>query len=78
MDKSFPQFSPEQLRQLLSSPAAQNLMTMLSRNHTDAVQSALADAQKGDMAAAKAALQACLSDPKTRQLIQKLQEEQHE
>lgn len=77
MDKSFPQFSPEQLKQLLSSPAAQDLMTMLSRDHTSAVQNALADAQKGDVAAAKRALQACLSDPRTRQLIKKLQEEQH-
>jgi hypothetical protein len=77
MDKSFQQFSPEQLRQLLSSPTAQDLMAMLNREHTGSVQSALADAQRGDMTAAKAALQACLSDPRTRQLIKKLQEEQH-
>ena len=77
MDKSFSQFSPEQLKALLSSPAAQNLMAMLSHEHTDVMQHALSDAQRGDMASAKAALQACLADPRTRQLLKKLQEEQH-
>lgn len=78
MDKSFAQFSPEQLKQMLSSQAAQSLMTMLSREHNDAVQTALSDAQKGDMSSARQALQACMNDPRTRQLLKKLQEEQHE
>ena len=77
MDKSFSQFSPEQIKSLLASPAARELMAMLSSRHTDSVQSALQDAQKGDMAKAKAALQACMADPRTRQLLKKLQEEQH-
>ena len=77
MDKSFPQFSPEQMKNLLSSPAARDLMAMLSREHTDSLQNALQDAQKGDVESAKAALQACMSDPRTRQFLKKLQEEQH-
>lgn len=77
MDKSFSQFSPEQIKNLLASPAARELMTMLSRDHTDSVQNALQDAQKGDVESAKAALRACMADPRTRQLLKKIQEEQH-
>jgi hypothetical protein len=77
MDKSFSQFSPEQLKTLLASPAARDLMSMLGREHTASVQNALQEARKGDMESAKEALRACMSDPRTLQLLKKLQEEQH-
>lgn len=77
MDKNFPQFSPEQLRQLASSPAAQRLMTVLRQEHTEAMDSAITSAKSGDMAAVQRSLAAFLSDPKAKELLKKLQEEQH-
>ena len=77
MDKNFAQFSPEQLRQIASSPAAQRLMTMLQQNHSATMDSAISGAQSGDMAAVQRALAAFMSDPKAKELLKKLQEEQH-
>lgn len=77
MDKSFAQFSPEQMKALMESETARNLLNMLKNRHADSMQQALSDAQRGDMKAAKAALQACMSDPGTQQLLKKLREEQH-
>lgn len=77
MDKNFPQFSPEQLRQLASSPAAQRLMAMLQREHSDAMNNAISGAQNGDLASVQRSLAAFLSDPKAKEMLKKLQEEQH-
>ncbi len=77
MDNNFPQISQEQLRQLAASPAAQRLMTMLQQEHTAAMDSAISGAKSGDMAAVQRSLSAFLSDPKAKELIRKLQEEQH-
>lgn len=77
MDKKFAQFSPEQLRQIASSPAAQRLMAMLQQEHAAAVDSAISGAQSGDMAAVQRSLAAFMSDPKAKELLKKLQEEQH-
>ena len=77
MDKNFAQFSPEQLRQIASSPAAQRLMAMLQQEHTAAMDSAISGAQSGDMAALQRALAALMSDPKTKAMLKKLQEERH-
>ena len=77
MDKNFAQFSPEQLRQIASSPAAQRLMAMLRQEHTDAMYSAISGAKSGDMAAVQRALTTFMSDPKAKELLRKLQEEQH-
>lgn len=77
MDKNFDSISPEQLRQLASSPVAQALMAMLRQKHSDAVERAVADAQRGDMASVQQAMQAMMADPKAKALLKKLQEENH-
>lgn len=77
MDKNFAQFSPEQLRQIASSPAAQQLMAMLQQEHAGAMDSAISGARSGDMAAIQQSLAAFMSDPKAKELLRKLQEEQH-
>lgn len=77
MDKNFPQISPQQLKQLASSPAAQRLMAMLQQEHSAAMDSAISGAQNGDMAAVQRSLAAFLSDPKAKEMLKKLQEEQH-
>ncbi len=77
MNQKIPQFSQEQLRQLASSPAAQRLMAMLQQEHTDAMDHAISSARSGDMATMQKSLSAFLSDPKAKELLRKLQEEQH-
>lgn len=77
MDKNFSQYSPEQLRQILASPAAQKLMAMLQQDHSKVVDRTVSDAKNGDMAAVQRGLAALLSDPKAKELLKKLQEEQH-
>lgn len=77
MNQNFSDISPEQLRKLASSSAAQRLMSMLQREHTAAMDSALTSAKSGDMAAVQRSLAAFMSDPKAKELLRKLQEENH-
>ncbi len=77
MDKNFDSISPQQMKQLMSSPAAQALMAMLQQNNSSDMQTALAAAQSGDMARVQQTLQAFLADPKAQALMKKLQEETH-
>lgn len=77
MDKKFDSISPEQMKQLASSPAAQALMAMLQQNSSADMQTALAAAQSGDMARVQQSLQAFMADPRAQALIKKLQEETH-
>lgn len=77
MDKNFSKLSPEQMQRLSSSPAARDLMQMLRQNHPGAMDSALAGAQSGDMAAVQRSLAAFLADPRAKELLRQLQEEQH-
>lgn len=77
MDKNFDQISPEQLRQIASTPAAQALMAMLQDKHSGAVDSAVQAAQSGDLQQAQKALAAFLKDPKAQKLLRQLQENSH-
>ena len=77
MYQKIPQFSPEQLRQLASSPVAQRLAAMLQQDHGAAMDSAMASAQKGDMAAVQRAMATLLADPKAKAMLKKLQEERN-
>lgn len=75
MDDKIDSFSPEQMRQLAASPSAQALMAMLQINHSQAMASAAAEAQKGNLDAARQALSAFMADPRAQALIKKIQEE---
>ena len=77
MDKNYDHISPEQLRQLASSPTARALMTMLQQNHSVEADNAIRAAQNGDMQQAKDALGAFMKDPKVQQLLRQLQEDSH-
>ena len=77
MDKNFDSISPQQMKQLLSSPAAQALAAMLQQKSEADMQNALAGAKSGDMAQVRKSLQGILNDPKAQTLLRKLQEEQH-
>lgn len=77
MDKNFDTISPQQMKQLLSSPAAQALAAMLQQKSETDMQNALEGAKSGDMAQVRKSLQGILNDPQTQALLRKLQEEQH-
>ena len=77
MDKNFDSISPQQMKQLLSSPAAQALAAMLQQKSEADMQNALAGAKGGDMAQVRKSLQGILNDPQAQALLRKLQEEQH-
>ena len=77
MDKNFDSISPQQMKQLLSSPAAQALVAMLQQKSEAELQNALAGAKTGDMAQVRKSLQGILNDPQAQALLRKLQEEQH-
>lgn len=77
MDNNFSNLSPEQMRNLVSSPAARELMKMLRQNHTGAMNEALAGAKSGDQAAVQRSLAAFFSDPRAKELLKQIQEAQH-
>lgn len=63
---------PPQLSALLQSPEAQQLIHHLEENGGSSFQHAAYLAQKGDEAAAKAAIAPLLQDPNTAALLQRL------
>ena len=77
MDKNFDSISPEQIKELASSPAAQALMAMLRQNHGAAVENVVNGAKSGDMAMLQRSLETVMADPKARELIRRLREETH-
>ncbi len=77
MQKNSENFSTKDIMQLAKSPAGRELMNLLRTEHGAAMENVTRSAQEGNMEAAKAALASFLSDPKTRALLQKLQEEDH-
>ena len=77
MDKNFNSISPEQMKALASSPAAQALVAMLRQEHGSEVENLLRGAKGGDMALLQQSLGAVMADPRAQALIRKLQEEQN-
>jgi len=74
MEKKYDGFSMQEAMRLAQSDAGQQLLQLLRSNHSDAARSALEKAQDGDLAQAKQALQAFLSDPQAQELLRKLKE----
>ena len=77
MDKNFLNLSPEQMRQLVSTPAAKELLAMLQKNHKAAMDEAITGAKQGDQAAVQRSLAVFLSDPRAKELLKQMQEGQH-
>ncbi len=77
MDKNFANLSPEQMRALVTSPAARELMKMLRDNRDVAMDEAILGAKNGDQAAVQRSLAAILSDPRAKELLRQIQEGQH-
>lgn len=64
-------FSPEQAKQLLSSPEGRQLIAMLAKSGN--LQAAAEAFKKGDMAAAQEALKPTLQSQEADELLKKLQ-----
>ncbi len=67
-----PKFSPEQAKQLLSSPEGKRLIAMLTKG--GGLQAAAEAFKKGDMSAAREALQPTLQTQEANELLKKLTE----
>ncbi len=77
MQKNSEHFSMQEILRMANSPAGQALMQLLQEQDPQAVRSAQANAQAGDIQKATENLSRFLSDPKTRALLQQLQEAQN-
>ncbi len=76
MQKKFENFSSQDIQALAQSPAGRQLMALLQEDPR-AMESAMEGARQGQMQQVQAALGKFLSDPRTKQLLQTLQEDSH-
>ena len=72
MEKKSQDFSIKEAQRLANSPAGKELMELLQRGDSAAVQKAMGLAAAGDYAAAGKTLNALLSSPEAQKLIHKL------
>ena len=67
-----PEFSMEQVRAFVSSPAGQQLLSLLQKKGGSELKNAQNLASNGQMDAAKSALSSLLTDPQIQQLLKQL------
>ncbi len=67
-----PQISPEQVKQLLSSPEAKQLIALLSRDGGQSLQKAAAEYRKGNAQGAQEVLKPLVDNPEAEELLNKL------
>ena len=72
MADKFEQFSTNDMMALASSPAGQQLLSLLQRSGGNQLQQAMGKAAAGDMNGAKALLAPLLADPDIQSLLQQL------
>ncbi len=67
-----PQFSAEQVRQILSSPEGRQLIALLNRDGGKGMQQAAAEYRKGNLAGAQEALKPLVQTAEAEALLKKL------
>lgn len=72
MQKNYDDFSMQQAMRMAASPAGQQLLALLKRMDSAALQQAAAQVSAGDMEKAKAALQQFMASPQAQQLLKEL------
>lgn len=77
MQDRYKDFSLEEAMRLAGTKTGRQLLQMLRSEHGQAMQAAAETAKAGDIEKTRQALSAFLSDPKTKALLQQLQEEGH-
>lgn len=78
MEQKFEGFDMQEAMRLANSDAGKQLMTMLKNQQNSTMQSVMDSVKNGDMEQAKRSLSAFMADPKTKALLEKLQEESNE
>ena len=72
MQEKSPNFSMDQMMRLANSPAGKQLMALLKQQSPESLNAAADHARAGDMAMAKASLQALLSSGQVQELMDQL------
>lgn len=70
--QKIPQFSTEQVRQILSSPEGRQLIALLNRDGGKGMQQAAAEYRKGNLAGAQEALKPLVQTAEAEALLKKL------
>lgn len=70
--RKIPQFSAEQVRQILSSPEGRQLIALLNRDGGKGMQQAAAEYRKGNLAGAQEALKPLVQTAEAEALLKKL------
>ena len=70
--QKIPQFSAEQVRQILSSPEGRQLIALLNRDGGKGMQQAAAEYRKGNLAGAQEALKPFVQTAEAEALLKKL------
>ncbi len=70
--QKIPQFSAEQVRQILSSPEGRQLIALLNRDGGKGMQQAAAEYRKGNLAGAQEALKPLVQTAEAEALLKKL------
>ena len=70
--QKLPQFSAEQVRQILSSPEGRQLIALLNRDGGKGMQQAAAEYRKGNLAGAQEALKPLVQTAEAEALLKKL------
>lgn len=65
-------FSVEDVKRLVKTPAGQQLISMLQKADTNAIKEAMKQATDGNMEQAKQALEPMLNSPEIQQLLRQL------
>lgn len=77
MEKKIGEFDKQQAMRLAESDIGKQLIAMLQNDHADQMEAVRDSIRSGDIRQAKKALEAFMSDEKTKALLRQLQEEQH-
>lgn len=72
MEKKTDNFSPEDIRRIANTPAAQQLLDLIRRTDASALSEAMQQASAGNYKQAKDALASLLSNEKVRALIEQM------
>ena len=70
-------FTMEDAKRLANSPEGQKVLAQLQQHHSQALQSAMVQAQKGDLSQIKNTLSAFLQSPEGKQLMNQLRGNQN-
>ncbi len=75
MQKNFDNYSMQETLRLARSPAGQELLALLQREHASTMQAVQEYANAGQMEQAQQSLAGFMSDPRIKALLRQLQEE---